>query len=83
MQGQNTGWGVGFENGKKWLGNCLGAALGASKICFEPPGSSHERSWTRLGDDLARNLAPGFAQNRPQDASKTALASLRGANKTI
>ena len=32
-----TGWGFGFENGKKWLGNCLGAALGASKVVFRFP----------------------------------------------
>ena len=28
---------VGFENGKKWLGNCLGAVLGASKDFFRTP----------------------------------------------
>ncbi len=28
-------------------------------------------------------LAPGFAQDRPQDASKSALGSLRGAKKTL
>ena len=32
-----TGWGFGFENGKKWLGNSLGAPLGASNVFFRPP----------------------------------------------
>ena len=39
------------------MGNSLGPPLGASNVS-SPPGGSQERSWTRLGVDLAGNRAP-------------------------
>ena len=53
-----------MRTAKSWLRNCLGAALAASKV-FSPPGSSQERSWTRLGVDLAGHRAPRAKQRVP------------------
>ena len=63
----HTGVGVGFEGGKKWLGNCLGSPPAASKDFFWAPEASEV--------DFGRLLAPTL---RPR-GSRTPQNPLRGA----